>query len=121
MGNASEEGLMPTAPKTHRPPGMPAPGEAATLYAQTRRRSGQKYKRTPKGQEANRFYASRRWRKVRKMKLARDPICQGCQERAAEHAHHIRPRLGHPTLAYDLDNLMSLCPECHGRVRADDG
>lgn len=30
--------------------------------------------------------------------------------------HHIKPRLTHPELEFDTDNIMGLCRGCHARV-----
>jgi 5-methylcytosine-specific restriction protein A len=64
-----------------------------------------------------------RWRNCRERQLHRHPLCQRCEEhgriRLAEEVHHIRPvesagdYNGMKVLAYDPDNLMSLCRECH--------
>lgn len=44
-------------------------------------------------------------------------LCQRCLQAGrytpATHAHHIKPVLEYPELKYDLDNLQSLCRECH--------
>ena len=45
-----------------------------------------------------------------------DYTCQRCGLRGSErqlHAHHIVPVHADPTLAYELDNLVSLCQPCH--------
>ena len=101
---------MPMSPKTHRPPGMPAPGEAATLYAQS-----------DKAKEAKRFYAGRRWRRLRRMVLAGKPLCEGCGKAVATEVHHIKDRLEHPELAYDCGNLQALDKECHAKARSRHG
>ena len=68
-------------------------------------------------QEAWRFYSSARWKGVRAVKLARDPVCEHCAARdettAAVDVHHVEPRATRQDLALDLDNLVSLCKQCH--------
>jgi len=60
-----------------------------------------------------------RWQRVRAKALRRDGHrCQNCQRygrsRAASTVHHVVPVREDPTRAYDLANLISLCPKCHG-------
>lgn len=94
------------SPKTHRPPGIPKPGEAAKRYAQS-----------DKAKEAKRFYAGRRWRRLRRMVLAGKPLCERCKLAVASEVHHQADRLAQPDLAYDMGNLEALCLGCHGKAR----
>lgn len=50
-------------------------------------------------------------------KLRDNNTCQICGFREDEImvVDHIRPRAMRPELALDLDNLMTLCPNCHAR------
>jgi 5-methylcytosine-specific restriction endonuclease McrA len=54
-----------------------------------------------------------------------NPICEdpfnvhGSITASADQAHHIKPLLTHPELAFVLDNLMSLCTKCHARIESD--
>lgn len=64
-----------------------------------------------------------RWRKLRKLKLANNPFCEVCYQRGiiepATEVHHITPIETYSKyedmrrLAYDYDNLMSVCHTCH--------
>jgi 5-methylcytosine-specific restriction protein A len=71
----------------------------------------------------SRFYDLRVWRKLRRLKLERDPLCEHCRPTgrlvAAAHVDHIRPisQGGEPL---DLANLASLCASCHSRKTARD-
>ncbi len=76
--------------------------------------------------ESDPFYHSREWKRIRQMALQRDGgMCQNCMERMREGigirphratmVHHIIPRTERPDLALVLDNLRSLCAECHER------
>ena len=62
----------------------------------------------------------RRWQKVRSIQLARRPLCAECDRAGhivpATEVHHIRDRKQCPALAYDLDNLESLCKSCHSKA-----
>ena len=69
------------------------------------------------------IYQTPTWRKLRAMKFADKPICEDCQKQGhvhpTEEIHHIIPwEEGSTTeekwnLAFDYDNLVSLCIECH--------
>ncbi len=67
-------------------------------------------------------YNTRQWRKVRKMKLNEYPLCANCEvvglTVTADMVHHIKPVSEHPELAFDIDNLMSLCNQCHNSIEA---
>lgn len=63
-------------------------------------------------------YQSARWQRLRVQALARDHHeCQWCAAKGkavrATTVHHILPADRYPDKAYDLDNLVSLCRECH--------
>lgn len=67
-----------------------------------------------------------RWRKLRATHMAAHPLCERCIENErltpATVVHHIKPiesayGLAEKTrLAFDEDNLMSLCHGCHDAV-----
>ncbi len=43
-----------------------------------------------------------------------DYTCQSCGKRGGTlHAHHLVPVFANPDLAYDFDNLVTLCKDCH--------
>lgn len=67
--------------------------------------------------ERGRFYASGRWRRLRALKLATDPLCQECLLKGklepADTVHHIHERLQRPDLALEIENLLSVCASCH--------
>lgn len=71
----------------------------------------------PSRLEAWRFYASGPWRRLRAIKLAKNPVCEHCDARGmttiAVDVHHVEPRATRQDLALDLDNLVSLCKQCH--------
>jgi len=59
----------------------------------------------------------KQWFKVRAMKLKSNPLCQRCESngvvKPAVMVHHIKPISSHPQLRLVIDNLMSLCHDCH--------
>lgn len=68
----------------------------------------------------HKIYNNRRWRKVRAFKFKSNPLCEQCLLKGrvteAQLIHHIIPIDVDPNLAYEYDNLMSLCHNCHGEV-----
>ena len=64
------------------------------------------------------FYHTPAWRRARKLALQRDNfLCQECLRKKritkATEVHHVKAISGHPSLALTLDNLESLCWDCH--------
>lgn len=78
--------------------------------------------------ERHEIYDTERWRRLRALKFADSPLCEMClregRVRAADEIHHVRSFMSVPAgdaryaLAFDYDNLMSLCSECHRRVHS---
>ncbi|WP_321331904.1 HNH endonuclease signature motif containing protein [uncultured Bacteroides sp.] len=77
--------------------------------------------------EANRkkIYDSVRWRRLRTLKFANNPLCELCEKKGlvtpAEDIHHIvsfnvDDSMKRYWLAYDYNNLMSLCKPCHQNI-----
>jgi 5-methylcytosine-specific restriction protein A len=73
---------------------------------------------------AQRIRSSARWRKLRALKLARDPLCEDCQTRgvlkAATQVHHVEGLAQRPDLAFVMKNLASLCTTCHAKREAQE-
>lgn len=75
------------------------------------------------------IYASALWRRLRRSYLMNHPLCEECEGKgiikAATDVHHIHEisnavtRLEAYDIAYDSNNLQSLCHECHQRIHAD--
>lgn len=63
------------------------------------------------------LYNSAAWKRLRLLKLARDPLCGRCLEQGivepAAHVHHVEPLALRPDLALVLENLEGLCPSHH--------
>lgn len=72
-----------------------------------------------------------KWRRLRCLKLSRQPLCEHCQEqgriRPATEVHHLVPveqgrnYAEKQALAYDLNNLCALCHDCHIAVHLELG
>jgi len=73
---------------------------------------------------AFRIRSTPQWRKVRKVKLSMQPLCEdphGDHRRfgvtvSAEQVHHIQPAGDRPDLAFVMSNLMSVCVRCHAKL-----
>lgn len=76
-----------------------------------------------KDKDRRKIYNSARWRLLRSLKFANNPLCELCKEkgiiRTAEDIHHRVSFMSTEhqgeryALAYDYNNLMSLCKQCH--------
>lgn len=74
----------------------------------------------------DKFYTSKRWRRLREAALRRDQFqCVECRKyfrsREATTVHHVRSREEYPELQWRLDNLVSLCDACHNRLHPEKG
>jgi 5-methylcytosine-specific restriction enzyme A len=102
---------MPRKIPVYRSPLQPTPAQARREYDQAPRRKGDLA-----------FYNGARWRKLKRIKLASDPLCEPCRRAgrvtAATHVHHVQERHLRPDLEYDFDNLESTCLSCHNRTHA---
>lgn len=72
------------------------------------------------------FYGRSAWKRLRLQALNRDHwLCQECLRqgriRQAREVHHLKPLEDFPELGLCLDNLESLCHECHEdtKIRED--
>lgn len=63
---------------------------------------------------SSKITSTRRYRKMKKFYLAQHPMCEqiGCGYPAVE-VDHIKPVHAYPELAYDAENLQSLCRAHH--------
>jgi 5-methylcytosine-specific restriction enzyme A len=73
--------------------------------------------RTVNIQNRQDIYQNKRWRKIRDAKLKNDPLCEDClkEDRVTQtqEVHHHIPIDVNPDLAFEYDNLVSLCIEHH--------
>lgn len=70
------------------------------------------------------FYNSPQWKAARREALRRDRYtCQECDARAVE-VHHVidltPENINDPMIALNLDNLKSLCHNCHTKITKGD-
>jgi len=67
--------------------------------------------------ERSAFYSSKRWARVRRAFLAKNPLCAHCLAagviKAARIVHHVVERLSDPKLAWAWSNFEALCSPCH--------
>lgn len=76
--------------------------------------------------ERRKIYNSERWKRLRAWKFTNNPLCEVCKLKdivtPAEDIHHIVSFMSTDDpvqrrfLAYDYDNLMSLCKSCHQSI-----
>jgi 5-methylcytosine-specific restriction endonuclease McrA len=92
----------------------------ASLYDQWRRKGKVDLR------QAQQVRSSAKWKKVRWLKITMNPLCEdphgfharkGTTETATQ-VHHIISAGSRPDLAFDAENLMSVCASCHARLEA---
>ena len=72
-------------------------------------------------EERSEFYNSRDWRELREVALERDHHeCVWCREQGRVttedlEVDHIKELEFYPEFALDIDNLRTLCKECHNK------
>jgi len=93
-------------------------------YVKERKAAAHRSYDKTRGKTAARGYDGQ-WRKVRAMKLSRDPLCELCLDQgetvAAELVHHIEPVKERPDLRLFMENLKSVCKPCHERLHKGGG
>lgn len=64
------------------------------------------------------------WRKLRWIKLKRNPLCELCLIKGeivqAQDVHHMLSVDNYPELRLDIDNLQSLCKQCHSTITREE-
>lgn len=84
-----------------------------------------------KKKEYQRIVWSSKWQQLRAMYKAQHPVCEMCEKNGkttlAKVVHHVVPvedakdAATMEALAYDWNNLMSLCDKCHEKIHHDLG
>ena len=72
------------------------------------------------------FYKSKEWKKLRKLKIQKDPLCEECLKcgiiTPVDCVHHkiwlTQKNITDPSVTLNINNLQSLCYECHNRIHA---
>lgn len=72
----------------------------------------------PEFRDRSGFYKTTAWRKLRKMKLAEEPLCRTCGA-AGRVVDHIQ-QISRGGMRYDMNNLQTLCSPCHDRKRVEE-
>ena len=86
----------------------------------------QKREITERKKKSQEIYNTDRWKKLRKAKLMLNPVCEICGKELATQVHHKDSFLKYENLlkrkevAYDFDNLQSLCELCHIKLHRDE-
>lgn len=75
-------------------------------------------------------YQTGLWKRMRLAKLREQPLCEVCmlegRVKLAEHAHHLvsfmkaTNEIERDRLAFDSNNLCSVCNQCHARIHVGD-
>ncbi len=78
-------------------------------------------RRTPKAVAYRAWYKTPQWLQLRKLQLAREPLCRYCKQMgivtAAGVVDHHKPHKGDADLFFDPANLQSLCQLHHNSTK----
>ena len=86
----------------------------------------QKREMTDSKKKSQEIYNTNRWQKLRKAKLMANPVCEICGKELATQVHHKDSFLKYENIlkrkevAYNFDNLQSLCEWCHIKLHRDE-
>ncbi len=79
-----------------------------------------KYDKERDQTEERQFIHSPAWRALTELKASINPLCEEClkqdRDTPRDLSHHIKPVKTHPELRLALENLMSVCNNCHEQV-----
>ena len=106
---------MPTRPPSHRPRRIDAPRHSA--YDRITRRQN------PDTAVAFKIRSSQAWKNCRRSHLSFHPLCANPFGLHSPHVlaadvHHLTEIGLRPDLAFDPDNLQSVCKRCHAKHSA---
>ena len=103
-------------PKPCAHPGCPELVRDGRYCAKHKRQVNADYNSHRRDKTAQSFYDSPQWRRLRKMKLNAQPLCEECHRNGrftpARHVDHIK-EISHGGAPLDMANLQSLCHSCH--------
>ena len=108
--------------KTKKPCAYPGcPALTHERYCEQHKRIVDKqYNLYGRDKDSQAFYESTAWRRLRRIKLQKSPLCEECLKVKATTADHIIP-IKQGGAALDITNLQSLCISCHGRKSVKEG
>jgi len=114
---------MPWKPKKPcKHPGCPNLTDGSYCEAHERAarvEAARAYNQNSRDAELQRFYNSPAWRRLRKLKLQQNPVCEICfaagRVAGAIIVDHIRAVKDSPEDRLSMDNLQSVCLSCHSR------
>jgi len=122
IGGETSVATRPARPCSHpRCPNKAKQGSArCEMHHKQTKRDEKRRQRAQPGYDDS-FYSSTRWRKARRIQLAKQPLCEDCLERGtttpAEEVDHIIP-IAEDGALFDPKNHRSLCKSCHSRKTA---
>ena len=76
-------------------------------------------------EDRQQIYQNKKWKDLRKAKLMKNPLCEMCLQKGkttpAIDVHHKDSFLNYEgnrrlEVAYNYDNLLSVCKECHAEL-----
>ncbi|MHB8276487.1 MAG: HNH endonuclease signature motif containing protein [Candidatus Humimicrobiaceae bacterium] len=111
---------MPYAPRPRcKHPLCPKIAEQSSPYCIQHSKQPVSQQEIDRHRHDNRVYGNTTWRRLRRIKLSNDPLCELCLSKdivvQASQVDHIIPVAIQPELRLSLDNLQSLCETCHSK------
>ena len=110
-------------------PGCPELVEPGQVYCKEHRAKinswqNKLYDEKQRDTKASKFYNSVAWKKLRKLKQSRDPLCEYCLEknrtRIATEVDHVIPIKDNWSMRLVFNNLRSTCHRCHMNKTKED-
>jgi len=110
-------------------PGCPVLVEPGISYCENHKRKisskrNKLYDEKQRDMKVSKFYNSTAWKKLRKIKLSKNPLCEYCLEkdrtRIATEVDHVIPIKIDWSRRLDLNNFKSTCHRCHMKKTQED-
>jgi 5-methylcytosine-specific restriction enzyme A len=105
----------------YRPSYLPSPPVKEEGKRAGRREGDRLYNKHRRDREADRFYKSLEWKRVRARVLEYSPLCTKCKDKGiltlATDVHHVEALRKNWERRIDVSNLEAICKPCHNRER----
>jgi 5-methylcytosine-specific restriction endonuclease McrA len=62
------------------------------------------------------LYQTKQWKKLRKLKLSINPVCEVCRQAPADTVHHKERASNNMDRFFTIASLQSACKRCHDTV-----
>ena len=66
--------------------------------------------------KSQKFYNTGEWRRFSKYLRVKRPVCEICKSQLSKVVHHTKPYNRRPDLAFDEENCICICHQCHLKI-----